>query len=63
VVGRGGRLFVELAEVEDGWYWRSGMVGNMPEIGYGYFGMLVLDNVRGRMGSAAGCAEPTAWCG
>jgi hypothetical protein len=54
---------VELAEVEDGWYWRSGMVGNMPEIGYGYFGMLVLDNVRGRMGSAAGCAEPTAWCG
>jgi hypothetical protein len=60
VVGQGGRLFVELAEVEDGWYWRNGMVGNMLEIGSGYFGMLVLDNAGGRMGCAAGCAELTA---
>jgi hypothetical protein len=59
----GDRLIVELAEVEDGWYWCSGMAGNMLEIGYGYFGMLVLDNARGRMGSVAGCVEPTAWCG
>jgi hypothetical protein len=54
---------VELAEVEDGWYWCNGMVGNMPEIGSGYFSMPVLDNVEGRMGSVAGCAGPTAWCG
>jgi hypothetical protein len=63
VVGRGDRLFVELAEVGDGWCWHSGMAGNMLEIGSGYFGMLVLDDAGGRMGSAASCAEPTAWCG
>jgi hypothetical protein len=63
VVGQGGRLFVELAEVEDDWYWRNGMVGNMLEIGSGYFGMLVLDKAGGRMVSVAGCVEPTAWCG
>jgi hypothetical protein len=54
---------VELAEVEDDWYWRNGMVGNMLEIGSGYFGMLVLDKAGGRMVSVAGCVEPTAWCG
>jgi hypothetical protein len=59
----GGRLFVELAEVDDGWYWRNGMVGNMSKIGSDYFGMLVLGNVGGMIGSVAGCAEPTAWCG
>jgi hypothetical protein len=39
------------------------MIGNMPEIGFEYFGMLVLDNVGGRMESVAGYAEPIAWCG
>jgi hypothetical protein len=38
----------------------SGMIGNMPDVGFGYFGMLVLDNAGGRMGNAAGCAEPIA---
>jgi hypothetical protein len=59
----GGRLFVELAEVGDGWWWRSGMIGNMSGIGPSYCGMLVSDNEGGRMGSVAGYAEPIAWCG
>jgi hypothetical protein len=60
VVEEGGRLFVELAEVEDGWWWRSGMIGSMLEIGLGNFGMLVLDNAEGRMTNVVGCAEPIA---
>jgi hypothetical protein len=39
------------------------MIGNMLEVGFGYFGMLGLDNAGSRMGSVAGCAEPIAWCG
>jgi hypothetical protein len=39
------------------------MIGNKPEVGFYYFGMLGLDNAEGRMGSVAGCAEPIAWCG
>jgi hypothetical protein len=63
VVEQGGRLFVRLVEVEDGWGWRSGMIGNMLAIGLGNFGMLVLDNAEGRMGGVAGYVEPIAWCG
>jgi hypothetical protein len=59
----GGRLFVELVEVEDGSWWRSGMIGNMLEIGPGHFGVLVLDSEGGRMGSVASYVEPIAWCG
>jgi hypothetical protein len=55
-----GRLFVELAEVEDGWWWCIGMIGCMLEIGSGNFGMLVLDNAEDRMGYIASCAEPIA---
>jgi hypothetical protein len=32
----------------------------MLEIGSGNFGMLVMDNAEGRMGNAAGYAEPIA---
>jgi hypothetical protein len=39
------------------------MIGNMSEVGSGYFGMLVFDNTRGRMVSVAGYAERTACCG
>jgi hypothetical protein len=42
------------------------MIGNMSEIDFEYFGMLVLGNARGgggRMGSVAGYAELIAWCG
>jgi hypothetical protein len=34
----------------------------MPEVGFGYFSMLGLDNAEGRMVSVAGCAESIAWC-
>jgi hypothetical protein len=54
------RLFVELVEVEDGWWWRNGMIGNMLMIGLGNFGMLVLGNAEGRMGSFASYTEPIA---
>jgi hypothetical protein len=56
-------LFVELAEVGDGWLWCSGMVGSMPEVGLGYFGVFVLERVNDRMVSIAGGWESTAWCG
>jgi hypothetical protein len=60
VVEHGGRLFVELAKVEDGWWWCSGMIGNLLEILSGNFGMLVLDNAEGRMQNVAGYAKPIA---
>jgi hypothetical protein len=53
-------LFVKLAKVEDDWLWRSGMIGNMPEAGFGYFGRLGLENAEGRMGNIVGDAEPIA---
>jgi hypothetical protein len=46
-----------------GWLWCNGIIGNMLEIGFGNFGMLVLDNAEGRMGNVAGDAEPIAWYG
>jgi hypothetical protein len=55
-----GMLFVELAKVEDDWLWRSGMTGNMPEVGFGYFGRLGLENVEGRTGNIAGDVKPIA---
>jgi hypothetical protein len=36
------------------------MIGNMVVIGFGIFGMLVLDNGEGMM---VGYAEPIAWYG
>jgi hypothetical protein len=36
------------------------MIGNLLEIGFGNFGMLVLDNADGRMRNVAGYAEPIA---
>jgi hypothetical protein len=55
-----GMLFVELVKVEDDWLWRSGMTGNMSEVGFGYFGRLGLENAEGRMRNIAGDAEPIA---
>jgi hypothetical protein len=34
------------------------MIDNMLEIGFGNFGMPVLDNVEGRMGNVASYSEP-----
>jgi hypothetical protein len=39
------------------------MIGNMSEVDFEYFGMLVLGNAGGKTGSAAGYAEPIAWYG
>jgi hypothetical protein len=51
---------VGLTEVVDGWWWRSGMIGSMLEIGSRNFSVLVLDNAEGRMRNVAGCAKPIA---
>jgi hypothetical protein len=41
VVELGGRSFVEVAKVQDGWGWGSGMIVIMLKVGSGYFGMFV----------------------
>jgi hypothetical protein len=56
-------LSVELVKVEGDWLWCSGMTGNIPEVGIGYFGRLGLESAEGIMGNIAGDAEPIAWCG
>jgi hypothetical protein len=58
-----GVLSVELVKVEDDWLWRSGMTGNMPEVGFVYFCRLGLENAEGRMGNIASDMEPIAWYG
>jgi hypothetical protein len=63
VVVLGGRSFVELAKVRDGWGWRSGMIGSMLKVGSGNFGMFVLDNAKVIMRNVVVCLEPIAWCG
>jgi hypothetical protein len=63
MVEMGGRSFVELANVQDGWGWHSGMIGSMLKVGSGNFGMFVLDNTKGIMRNVDVCAEPIAWCG
>jgi hypothetical protein len=55
---RWGMLFVELAKVEDDWLWYSGMIGNMLEVEFGYFGRLGLENAEGMTGNITGDAEP-----
>jgi hypothetical protein len=57
-----GMLFVELAKIEDGWLLRNGRIGNMPELGIGYFGMLVVGKVKGRMESTDCEAVANASC-
>jgi hypothetical protein len=36
------------------------MTGNMPEVGFGYFGWLGLESADGRMGNIADNVEPFA---
>jgi hypothetical protein len=36
------------------------MTSNIPEVGFGYFGRLGLENEEGRMGNIVGDAEPIA---
>jgi hypothetical protein len=56
-------LSVELAKVDDDWLCHSGMTGNMLEVGFGYFGKLGLENMKGMMENIAGGAKLIAWCG
>jgi hypothetical protein len=44
-----GMLFLELAKLEDGWLWYSGMIGNKSERGLGYFGKVVVETAKGMM--------------
>jgi hypothetical protein len=55
-------LSVELAKVEDGWLWHSGMTGSLPEVWFGCYDSLVVENAKGRMGNITGSEEPIAWC-
>jgi hypothetical protein len=48
-----GMLSVELAEVEGGWLWCSGMIDSMSEVGLGYFGVFVVERVKDMMVSIA----------
>jgi hypothetical protein len=56
----GDRLFVELVKVEDGWWLRSGKIGNRSKLGHGCFGMSVVEIVNGKVGSIAGAEGFTA---
>jgi hypothetical protein len=58
----GDTLFVELANVVDGWLWRGGRVDNMTKIGFGYFGKLAVERARDRMGSIVDGEVSIAWC-
>jgi hypothetical protein len=53
-------LFVELAKVVVDWLWRSGMIGNKPGLGLGYFGRLVVGDAKGKMVSIVGGGVPIA---
>jgi hypothetical protein len=55
-------LFVELSEVDDGWLCHNGMIGSMSEVGFAYFGKLVVEKVNDKMGNIVGGEEPIAWC-
>jgi hypothetical protein len=38
------------------------MSGSMPEVGFGCYDRIVVENVNGRMGNIAGDGEPTTRC-
>jgi hypothetical protein len=58
--GGGGRLFLELAKVKDGWWLHSGRIGNRPELGHGCFAMSVVEIAKDKMGSIVGGEGSTA---
>jgi hypothetical protein len=51
---------VELVKVEDGWWLRSGKIGNRLKLGHGCFGMSVVEIANGKVGSIAGAEGFTA---
>jgi hypothetical protein len=58
-----GLLPMELAKVTGGWLWRNGRIDNMPEVGLGCFGRLVVKKMKDRIGNITGGEGPIAWCG
>jgi hypothetical protein len=36
-------LFAKLTKVEDDWLWHNGRIGSMPEVGFGCFRRLVVE--------------------
>jgi hypothetical protein len=58
-----GMLLVELMESVDHRLWRNGRIDNMPDVGLGYFGKLVVERANDRMENIADSEEPIAWCG
>jgi hypothetical protein len=56
-------LSVEPAKVDGDWLWHSGMIDNMPDVRFGYFGRLGLESAEGRVGNIASDVEPITWCG
>jgi hypothetical protein len=56
-------LFVELAKVMYDWLWHGSRIDNMLEVGFGYFGKLVVERAKGRMENIAGTEGSIAWCG
>jgi hypothetical protein len=44
-----GMLSMERVKVTDGWLWRNGSIGNMPEDGIGYFGKLAVEKAKDRL--------------
>jgi hypothetical protein len=43
--------------------WHNGRIGSMLEIGFGYFGSLVLEEAKDRKENIDDGEEPIAWCG
>jgi hypothetical protein len=58
-----GMLFVKLTKVEDDWLWHNGRIDSMSEVGFVYFGKIVVERVKDRMENIAGGEGPIAWCG
>jgi hypothetical protein len=54
-------LFVELAKAEDDWLWHNDIIGNKRELEFGCFGRLVMEKVKGKMGSIGGRGHYMVW--
>jgi hypothetical protein len=58
-----GILFAELAKAVDGWLWHRDKIGNKMELGFDYFGGLVVERAKDRMENIDDEVEPIALCG
>jgi hypothetical protein len=58
-----GMLYVELVKVVDGWLWRNDRIDNIPVVGLGYFGKLVVTRVKDTMKNTTDTEGSIAWYG